>query len=104
MQHQFGSLEDVNGPFFGPGTFDPKFEQARRVDRLSAQAATPPLEVSDHGEHFYAPERSAVVKPSGAHASLNGPSPDVPEMIARPIPVGTRRRSMSGAAQVKTDK
>jgi hypothetical protein len=99
MQHQFGTLEQVNDPW---GTQTWEEEWPKRVDRLSGFGRS--MEISQHGERFYAPERSAVVKPAGGHASLNGPAPDVPELIARPIPVGTKRRSMSGAAQVKTDK
>ena len=94
-QHQFGSLETVNDPW-GTQTFEP--EWPKRVDRLSGGGK--PCEISEYGEHFYAPERSAVIKPSGEHASLNGPVPDIAELIGRPIPVGTKRRY----GPLKTDK
>lgn len=93
MTHPFGTLEECSDPW-GTRTFDPRFPE--RVDQLHS----PPAEIHQYGERFYAPERSAVIKPTGAAASLNGPSPDIPELIARPIPIGTKRRH----GPPKTDK
>jgi hypothetical protein len=93
MTHQYGTLEEVNSPFFGPGTFEPPWP--KRVDALGTPGVDgrgKPCEVQEYGEHFYSPERSAVTKENGRNASLNGPAPDMAEAIARPIPVGTKRR------------
>jgi len=98
MTHQFGTLEGRDDPFFGTPTFDPRFPE--RVDALSKPGASPPLEIGTYGEHRYAPARSAVVKPNGQAASLSGPAPDLPEFLARPVPVGTKRR----LGPLKTDK
>lgn len=87
FQHQFGTLEERNDPW-GTRTFDPRFPE--RVDELSKHGHA--CEIQDYGEHFYALERSAVVKPTGEAASLNGPVPDIAEQLGRPIPVGTKRR------------
>ncbi len=95
MVHHFGTLEERNDPW-GTSTFDPRFPE--RVDELSKPGH--PCEIQQYGEHFYSPERSAVVKPNGQAASLNGPVPDIAEQFARPVPVGTKRR----LGPLKTDK
>jgi hypothetical protein len=102
--HQFGSLEEVNGPFFGPSCFE--LPVPERIDELGQIGGTPgsrrgrPVEIHEFGERFYAPERSAVTKPSGSNASLNGPVLDLAEAVGRPIPASTKRRF----GPLKTDK
>lgn len=95
-QHQFGTLEQINDPW---GTQTWNMSVPIRVDELS-KPGKGSCEVHEYGERFYAPERSAVVKPSGGHASLNGPSIDYAEVLGRPTPVGTKRRF----GPLKTDK
>jgi len=53
---------------------------------------SPPLEVQAHGEHVWIEPQSPVVTPAGRKTSINGPSPDVPDAIAQPIPAGTKKR------------
>lgn len=86
MTHQFGTLEGRDDPFFGTPSFDPRFPE--RVDAHRSA----PLEIGTHGEHRAYPARSAVVKPNGQAASLSGPTPDLPQMCAVPIGVGTKAR------------
>ena len=93
MQHHFGTLEQRNDPL-GTETFD--FKPPVRPD----QTTSPPIDVRTHGERQYFPPRSAVVKPTGDAASFGGYVPDVAENMARPIPVGTKRR----LGPLRTDK
>jgi hypothetical protein len=95
MVHRFGTLEERVEPW-GAHTFEPHIPE--RVDELSGTGRS--CEVQEYGEHSYREPSSAVVKPSGATASINGPSPDLPQILAMPIPVGTKRRH----GPVKTDK
>lgn len=97
MQHKFGDLEQ-HDDMLNIGTFD--MPMPRRVDDLSKRAAGRPCEVQTDGQHFYRPEPSPVCKPSGGYATLNGPTPDLPQMVGMPVPVGTKRR----LGPVKTDK
>lgn len=97
MQHQFGDLEGRNDPL-GQGTFDPRFPE--RVSDLSKAGASRPLEVQREGERFYRDSPSPVCKPGGGYASLNGPAPDLPQVLAMPMPVGSKRR----LGPLKTDK
>jgi hypothetical protein len=93
MTHRFGELEGQNDPL-GSGTFDPKFPE--RMDTLSSK----PLESCSLGEHQFREATSPVCKPNGGCASINGPAPDYAEMLARPFPVGSKRR----LGPPKTDK
>lgn len=86
MQHHFEELKDRNDPL-GHETFNASFPE--RLD----QHSSPPLQVQDKGERFYTEPRSAVVKPSGQCASLNGPAPDLAQIFGNPIGVGTKSRS-----------
>jgi hypothetical protein len=88
MTHKFGETERRNDPL-GARTFDlprPTFPRQRSA----------PVTVHQHGEHRYFDARSPVQKPSGGLASLSGPAPDLPGMVAAPIPVSTRRRHSGG--------
>jgi hypothetical protein len=89
MQHPFGDLEGRSDPW-GTRTFEESWP--KRVDDLSKQAAGKPLEIQQYGEHQYREAPSPVCKPAGGYASLNGPAPDLPQIIGTPIPVGTKRR------------
>jgi hypothetical protein len=93
MQHKFGDLVDRGDPI-QKDTFDPMFPRS-----LSTRHGNE-LHQYQKGEHSYREDPSPVVTPSGRRASFNGPSPDVAEEIARPIPVGTKRRF----GPPKTDK
>jgi hypothetical protein len=88
MTLKFGETEQRDDPFGGKTWFP---EWPKEVERLSGTGT--PCEVQEYGERFYRPEPSAVQKPSGGFASLNGPEPDAPEGFGRPFPVGTKRRS-----------
>lgn len=87
MQHQFGSLEARNDPL-GAETFEHRAPVA--VSNLSGTGR--PCEIQQYGERMWTEPRSAVSKPGGGFASLNGPAPDYAESLGRPIPVGTKRR------------
>lgn len=95
MQHQFNSLEERNDPL-GQSTWFP--EWPKRPDRLSGTGR--PCEIQEYGEHMWTEPRSAVSRPDGTFASLNGRRPDLAEAMARPFPVGTKRR----LGPLKTDK
>lgn len=101
MQHQFGDTEKINDPL-GSGTFDPPpfFRQSGMRD---LEGMPPPCEIQEYGEHNYRPQSSPIQKPSGGMANINGPSPDAPQDLAMPFPVGTKRRSGIGGP-LKTDK
>lgn len=103
MQHQFGETEKRNDPV-GWNTFDPPpFFTRPGMRDLSNMPATGPCEMSEYGVHSYRPDPSPVQKPGGGFAVTNGPERtlDFPEAIARPIPVGTKRRI---APPIKSDK
>jgi hypothetical protein len=88
MTHKFGEIEGRSDPVYGnEGVFDPKFPVS------PTQQHSPPLTIQSHGEFRYFSEPgSAVAKPTGSLASLNGPQPDYAGAIAFPIPMGTRQR------------
>lgn len=97
MTHKFGETEKIDDPF-NTGTWDPPWPKS--VGELSKPGHS--CEIGEYGVHSYRPDSSPVQKPGGDMAVTNGPNPypDLPEMLGRPIPVGTKRR----LGQLKTDK
>jgi hypothetical protein len=93
MIHKFGDLIKRSDPI-QKDVFEPHFPLG-----LNQRHGTQ-LHQVDKGEHAYRPDSSPVVKPSGKPASFNGPAPDNAEVMARPVPVGTKRRKET----LKTDK
>jgi len=96
MTIKFGETERRDDPIQAEKIWFP--EWPKEVSRLSGMGRS--CEVQEYGDRFYRPEPSAVQKPTGAFASLNGPEPDVTEDLARPLPVGVKRR----LGPPKTDK
>lgn len=85
MVHRFGELEG-EGPLDGQ-RFDAEIPRSPRV------RSSPALSIKRQGEHRWVDPMSPVVKPGGVkRASLNGPAPDVPDMLAQPIPASTKKR------------
>jgi hypothetical protein len=97
MTHRFEEAVNAGDPF-NPGTFEMPWP--KRPDALSEQAPGRPCEVQRDGEHMYREGSSPVCKPNGSAASLNGPTPDLPQIFGMPVPVGTKRR----LGPLKTDK
>jgi hypothetical protein len=97
MSHPFGELERVNDPL-GMGTFNPPHPV--RVDKLSERGPMRDFHIQAEGEYSYREPPSAVVKPNGSMASINGPAPDYAQGLAMPVPVGTKRR----LGPLRTDK
>jgi hypothetical protein len=86
MVHRLGELEDDQGPF-SSGSFD------GGIPRSLSKRRSPPLQIQTHGEHRFVEPLSPVVKGNaGVKAKLNGPAPDVPDMLAQAIPAGTKKR------------
>lgn len=84
MTHKFGELEKISDPL-GSNTFQP-------VIPVFPTQQSGPLTIKTHGEHCYYGQRSAVQKPSGKLASLDGPAPDHSSDVAIQIPAGTKKR------------
>jgi hypothetical protein len=93
MIHPFGKTEEINDPL-QHNTWDLPLP-ANRIGGNS-----PGCEVQQYGESNYLEDRSPIQKPSGEMASTQGPNPGLAEVLARPIPVGTKRRY----GPLKTDK
>lgn len=100
MVHQFGGIEDRNDPL-GQGTFPPP-DFPFAVKRLSGTGS--PIEITEQGLSPYREDPSPVCKPDHSYASTQGPArrKDLAEEEARPMPVGTKRRSMSGGANAQS--
>src|ERR1700678_1455821 len=98
MIHKFGDLEKHDSPL-GIGTWD--IDAPIRVSSMGNNGADDhPKHVQQNGEYTYRPSSSPVCKPGGGYASTNGPAPDLAQMFAMPVPVGTKRR----LGPLKTDK
>lgn len=97
MQHPFDELIDISGPM---KTSSDSFEIERpmRVDRLSGtgKACYP----NDYMLANDRPDPSPVCKPGGGRARMDSTRKDDAMELARPIPVGTKRR----LGPIKTDK
>jgi hypothetical protein len=98
MQHQFGGIEERNGPMSKGQTWDPP-DFPFAVKRLSGTGS--PNMIQQDGLAPYREDPSPICKPDHSYASMQGPEnhPDRAEQAARPVPVGTKRRTMSGGAQ-----
>ena len=97
MTHTFEQLVDRQDPL-ATQTFEAKWP--RRVSDLSASPAAPPYTSQSFGLHNDRPDSSPVVKPNGQCAHSDGPAPDYAMELARPVPVGAKRRF----GPPKTDK
>jgi hypothetical protein len=88
MTHKFGAIEGDSDPLYGRGhVFEPQFPE--RPDQLSSR----PITIQQQGEYrYFSQPGSAVAKPNGQLASINGPAPDYADALASPIPVGTSQR------------
>jgi hypothetical protein len=96
MQHQFGGIEERNDPLKRE-TWDPP-DFPFRVHRLSEPGS--PREIQGYGLFPYREDPSPICKPDHSYASTQGPKnhPDNAEAAARPVPVGTKKRSAQGIA------
>lgn len=99
MTHQFGGIEDRNDPL-GQGTWDPP-DYPFPVKRLSDFGS--PREIQEYGLKPYREDPSPICKPDHSYASTQGKPLDLAEDYGRPVPVGTRRRTMSGGANAMSD-
>lgn len=102
MVHQFGGIEERNGPFSKGETWDaPDFPLP--IKRLGGSLGEK-REIQEYGLKPYRDDPSPICKPSGGYASTQGPAshPDRAEEAARPVPVGTKKRSQSGGAWGET--
>lgn len=99
MTHKFGETEKIDDPL-GGATFD-FYEQHKRTRTTDLSRRGTPCTVQGYGEDrvFTAP-RSPVQKPGGGLASVAGPAIDYAEMLARPMPVSSKKR----VNHLKTDK
>lgn len=97
MVHQFGGIEERNGPYSKGETWEPP-DFPFPIKRLTGTGT--PIEISKYGLRSYREDPSPVCKPSGGYAETQGPAnhPDQAEEAARPVPVGTKKRSSSGSA------
>lgn len=101
MQHKFGGLEERNDPLTPQGPIDmPWPKQVRDLSSPRESQALRSLDVQRDGQFGYRTEPSAVCKPGGGYATLDGPRPDDAQVFGMPIPVGTKRRM----GPLKTDK
>ncbi|MBA0085095.1 MAG: hypothetical protein HRJ53_08870 [Acidobacteria bacterium Pan2503] len=97
MQHQFGGIEEKNGPLSEGYTWEPP-DFPFPIKRLSGTGK--PCEIKEFGLQSYRPDPSPICKPDHSYAETQGPArfPDLAEQAARPVPVGTKKRSQSGQA------
>jgi len=93
FNHTFDELIDRQDPL-GTQTFDAPWP--KRPDQLHNSPCTS----QEYGLHNDRPDASPVVKPSGVCAHSDGPSLDTAMELARPVPVGTKRR----LGPLRTDK
>lgn len=93
MVHKFGEIEGRSDPVYGDqGVFDPRFPIVHN-NMSGARNNSPPITLQGHGEfRYFSQPGSAIAKPTGRLASLNGPQPDYADAIASPVPVGTSQR------------
>lgn len=93
MVHKFGEIEGKDDPLFGSHSskFEPQFPVGIGEHR------SPPITSKQYGEHdMFSPSRSQIQKPGGGLASFSGPKPDLAELVAAPVPVGTKKRKSGG--------
>lgn len=89
MTLRFGETEKEADPL-GTGTFPPPDFPLPSVKRFSGYGK--PCEIQEYGEHQYRPSSSPIQKPNGNMASIQGPTPDLPQVFGMIVPVGTKRR------------
>lgn len=89
FQHQFGETEKLNDPL-GVRTWElPDFPLpgAERFSQFGDKR-----EIQQYGEHKHREDPSPIQTPSGRMASTDGPAPDLPQIIAMPVSIGTLTR------------
>lgn len=90
MTHRFGSNDD---PFQNGEYFDAPYPNGIRSVNMNGRGG---FNGKRNGLAVYTEPFSGVDKAKGGKASLSGPKPDRPDMIAEAIPTGTRKRGPKG--------
>ena len=87
MVHHFQEGSDFTDPVKPNHAFNAPFPIECKQQR------SPPLEIQQYGEHRSWDEpKSAIIKPTGRRASLNGPDPDYAADFAGVFPPSTKKR------------